>query len=235
VPPLPLVRVRLKYPDVETLVERFSPNVTRGGIFLASREPQAVGTAIRFEVSLLAGTAVLAGEGRVTWVKPFDPATPTKPHGMGVSFSRIDPACRDMFRRLVERRETTAKRAPTPPGGAVVPAAREVPAFSAEVEGIDDNALRRTMDRARSLAAKVEDVESLLTREAEEAPTLQQALADLPRYLERRRASRSNAAGVPSNSDARSDGAEPGADHPNGAASGPPASGDSAPDDGHDA
>jgi uncharacterized protein (TIGR02266 family) len=188
---LPLVRVRLKYPDVETLVERFSPNVTRGGIFLASREPRPVGALVRFEVSLLSGTAVLAGEGKVTWVKPFDAAAPARPHGMGVSFTRIDPSCREMFRRLVERRETSSNpRRPAAPGSTAsdgTPVARMPEAFSAELEGIDDGALRRATDRARALAARVENVDDLLVKEPEEAVTLEQALADLPRYLQSRR------------------------------------------------
>jgi molecular chaperone DnaK len=186
---LPLVRVRLKYPDEETLVERFAPNVTRGGIFLASREPRAVGSLIRFEVSLLAGTQVLAGEGRVTWVKPFDPAAPARPHGMGVSFTKIDPSCKEMFRRLVERRETSAppRRPAQPLGVDGTVQAREAAPFSAELVGIAAGALRRAIDRARALAAKVENLEDLLVREPEETATVEQALADLPRYLQTRR------------------------------------------------
>jgi uncharacterized protein (TIGR02266 family) len=192
---LPLVRVRLKYPDVETLVERFSPNVTRGGIFLASRDPRPVGALLRFEVSLLSGTPVLAGEGKVTWVKPFDPAAPSRPHGMGVSFTRIDPSCTEMFRRLVEQREIS----PSPRRAAGLSSAaldgtpvRMPEAFSAELEGIDDGALRRTIDRARVLAARVENLDDLLVKEVDEAPTLEQALADLPRYLQGRRAPAGN-------------------------------------------
>jgi molecular chaperone DnaK len=205
---LPLVRVRLKYPDVETLVERFSPNVTRGGIFLASREPRAVGSLVRFEVSLLTGTSVLAGEGKVTWVKPFDPAAPARPHGMGVSFTRIDPSCRDMFRRLVERRETNpAPRRPGPQAGGPGMSSSPPPAlpFSAELEGIDDASFRRAIDRARTLAARIDNVDELLVREAEEPPSLEQALADLPRYLQVRRStggSPRTGVGVPAVSEA---------------------------------
>src|SRR4051794_33366564 len=91
---LPLVRVRLKYPDVDTFTERFAPNVTRGGIFLASRDPRPVGTVVRFEVSLVSGTPVLVGKGRVTWTKAHDPTEPTRPYGMGVQFIELDRASR---------------------------------------------------------------------------------------------------------------------------------------------
>jgi molecular chaperone DnaK len=194
--PPALVRVRLKYPDVETLVERFSPNVTRGGIFLASRDPRPVDSTIRFEVSLLGGTVVLSGEGKVTWVKAYDPATPARPHGMGVSFTRLDPSCREMFKRLIDRRESVSRPGIVVTGGAangtdrparlLTPGTRD--AVAADLEAIDDTALRRAVDRARSLAARVENVDELLTPDAPAAvPELREALADLPRYLEKRR------------------------------------------------
>jgi len=38
-PDVPLVRIQLRYPDEATFIHRFAPNVTRGGIFIASRSP----------------------------------------------------------------------------------------------------------------------------------------------------------------------------------------------------
>jgi uncharacterized protein (TIGR02266 family) len=196
---LPLCRVRLKYPDVETLVERFSANVTRGGIFLASREPRPVDTAIRFEVSLLGGAVVLSGEGKVTWVKAFDPAAPARPHGMGVSFTRLDPGCRDMWKRLIDRREARAGRngaEPVRPARLPTPGSRD--AVAAELEAIDDTALRRASDRARSLAARIANVEDLLVRDPPESvPEMREALAELPRYLQTRRGTGANRVGDP--------------------------------------
>jgi molecular chaperone DnaK len=48
--PVPTVRLHLKCSDTEDFVERFAPNVTRGGIFLPTREPRDVGATIRFEL-----------------------------------------------------------------------------------------------------------------------------------------------------------------------------------------
>jgi molecular chaperone DnaK len=195
--PLALVRVRLKYPDVETLIERFSPNVTRGGIFLASRDPRPVGTAIRFEVSLLGGQVVMAGEGKVTWVKEYDPATPTRPHGMGVSFTRLDSNCREMWKRLIERREATA-RPRTPAAGTAVGSPRTLTpgsrdAVAADLEAVDDAALRRAVERARNLAGRIDNVDELLAPDAPApVPELREALADLPRYLQSRRGTGAN-------------------------------------------
>src|SRR5688572_8348223 len=95
------VRLRLRYPDVDTFVEKFAPNVSRGGLFLASKTPRAVGETFRFEVSLKDGKPVLAGEGKVTWIKQFDPDQPLKPHGMGVQFIRIDQASKALLDRIM--------------------------------------------------------------------------------------------------------------------------------------
>ncbi len=124
---LPLVRVRLKYPDVDTFAERFAPNVTRGGIFLASREPRPVGTVLRFEVSLMSGIPVLTGKGRVTWTKAYDPGEPSRPYGMGVQFTELDPASRPVLDRLLQRRDPARAAAAAParsPAPAPAPAAR---------------------------------------------------------------------------------------------------------------
>jgi uncharacterized protein (TIGR02266 family) len=194
---LPLVRVRLKHPDVQTFVERFAPNVTRGGVFLASREPRPVGALIRFEVSLVTGAVVLTGEGRVTWVKPYNASEPARPHGMGVQFTDLDASSRPMLERLLERREASGRKVSSPP-----PAARPAPwqqyaerrsnePISNEFDSVEDAALRRAADRARVLAGKTDpdQLEALMQAEAEVPATLAQALEELPRFLARGRGS----------------------------------------------
>src|SRR5262245_42752321 len=95
------VRIRLRYTDLDTFVERFAPNVTRGGIFLASKTPRPVGDVFPFEVQLANGQVALSGEGKVIWIKEFNPAEPQRPHGMGVQFTRVDPASRETLNRIL--------------------------------------------------------------------------------------------------------------------------------------
>jgi uncharacterized protein (TIGR02266 family) len=182
------VRVRLRYPDLETFVEKFAPNVTRGGIFLASRSPRPVGQVLRFEVLLRQGAPVLSGNGKVTWVKEFDPAEPHRPYGMGVQFLEVDLAARPVLERLLQRKQAR----PTPPpslglgvrtgsdGGRV--ADRATPGDGND-DDLDDTAMRRTLERARTLSARTEDLDGLLTLDPEESATLSHALDDLPRLL----------------------------------------------------
>jgi uncharacterized protein (TIGR02266 family) len=187
--PEDVVRVRLRYPDLDTFVEKYAPNVTRGGIFLASREPRPVGEVLRFEVLLRQGGPVLSGEGRVTWVKEFNPAEPHRPYGMGVQFLYVDPDARQVLERLLKKKElsrsgpqpTVASPAPAPESraAATVPDLRAI-----SDDDLDENTMRRTLDRARLLSARTDDLEALLAADPEEEPaTLSRALSDLPRLL----------------------------------------------------
>jgi uncharacterized protein (TIGR02266 family) len=234
------VRVRLRYADVGTFCEKFAPNVTRGGIFLASRDPRAVGTVLRFEVCLQDGTAVLAGEGRVTWVKAFNPAEPGKPHGMGVQFLSIEPASRPVLDRLLRVKELAGRRstmstpivAPAAPPGSAASAAGTPAAAPAradertaeappptEFDRVEDSVLRRVVDRARLLSARTEDIEALLQKEEEPPASLSEALAEMPRFLANGRRSSGFFRAIPEPTPATASGPVPrgdGGDKPSG-------------------
>jgi molecular chaperone DnaK len=182
---------------LDTFVARFAPNVTRGGVFLASRKPRPVGETIRFEIALAQGFPVLWGSGRVTWVRDFNPDEPHRAHGMGVQFTFVDPECRPLLDRLLERK-SAARLTPVSgvpivlprPTSAVSPAARGTatsPSPDGPDEWADDASVRRASDRARMLTGGADEIESLLQRTPDEPATLEQALAELPRLLSPRR------------------------------------------------
>jgi molecular chaperone DnaK len=204
------VRIRLRYTELDTFVERFAVNVTRGGIFLASRSPRPVGEVFLFEVLLADGKVALAGEGKVTWVKQVDPAAPQKPYGMGVQFLRLPAASRQVLDRMLKVKAggrvapvTDSASQPiaappagraaarTPANGLGMAAAARAPVDTsvdlAAEYGLDETALRRATDRSwlgpsgRSVEAELED---LLKPEALEPATLALALAELPRLLD---------------------------------------------------
>ncbi|HJX62322.1 MAG TPA: PilZ domain-containing protein [Polyangia bacterium] len=192
-----LVRLNLRYPDLDAFVARFAPNVTRGGVFLASRKPRPVGEVIRFEIALAQGSPVLWGSGRVTWVREFNPAEPHRAHGMGVQFTFLDPECRPLLDRLLERKKAVRL---TPVSGVPIVLPRQTSAASLAARGsatsaspdgpdewADDTAVRRAADRARMLLGGTDEIESLLQRTPDEPTTLEQALADLPRLISNRR------------------------------------------------
>ena len=190
-PDVPLVRIQLRYPDESVFLNRFAPNVTRGGIFLTSRAPHPVGAVIAFEVALMQGPPLLCGTGRVTWVRDYDPREPQRAHGMGVQFLRVDPSTKPMLEKLLSykslpQRFTPAAGVPfTTPRPAITRTgtSETLPADGDPSTWIDDQGMRKAIDRARILARGVDDVEVLRKREREETPTLEAALAQLPRLL----------------------------------------------------
>jgi molecular chaperone DnaK len=122
----------LRYPDVDTFVARFAPNVTRGGVFLASRKPRPVGEVVRFEISLPQGPPLLWGTGRVTWVREFNPAEPHRAHGMGVQFTLVAPECRPLLDRLLATKNAAR---PTPGAGVPIIVPRQHPALMTLANG----------------------------------------------------------------------------------------------------
>ena len=191
-----MVRIQLRYPDEATFIQRFSPNVTRGGIFLASRVPHPTGTVMAFEVAIMQGPPLLAGTGKVTWVREFNPNEPQRAHGMGVQFLQVAPDTKPMLDRLIEHKSQPPRL--TPVAGVPVTSPRPDAKRGTPAEGsitldgdpstwIDDQAVKQAIDRARVLASRIEDVEALRVRDKEDPPSLEQALADLPRLLASKR------------------------------------------------
>jgi molecular chaperone DnaK len=98
------LRIRLALGSVDDFVERYAANVSRGGIFVRTRDPLAPGTEVRLEVALESGQVVLRGRGIVRWTTP--PSAPGEPHrepGMGVRFADLTPESRAVVERAVAR------------------------------------------------------------------------------------------------------------------------------------
>lgn len=195
------LRVRLRYAAFDTFIEKFAPNITRGGVFLASKAPLPVGSTFAFEIQLAGGEVALAGEGKVTWVKPFDPASPQKAHGMGVQFLRLDPPSRETLNQILARKAATVAgvvRAPIQmsassgghrPGSNGTSSARiDTNVDLAGELGIDEVKLRRATDRHRMAAGRatteLDELEALLRPDPVEPAGIAQALAELPRMLD---------------------------------------------------
>jgi uncharacterized protein (TIGR02266 family) len=100
------MRIKLKYPDVQSFIERYSSNISRGGIFVQTRRPRPIGTVLRFEFLLSDQTRLIRGEGRVAWVRERDEGG--EPAGMGVKYTRLDRQSRELIERALSYREQLA-------------------------------------------------------------------------------------------------------------------------------
>ena len=195
------LRIRLRFASFDALIDKFAPNVTRGGVFLASRTPLPIGSTFAFEIQLAGGEVALAGDGKVTWVKAFDPTAPQKPHGMGVQFLRLDNPSRELLNKILARKAATAvpgapARTPMAMGGSgahkIGTNGTAQPKIDTSVDlatefGVDEARLRRAVDRnwlgANRMAGEIDELENLLKPEAIEPVSIAQALAELPRML----------------------------------------------------
>jgi uncharacterized protein (TIGR02266 family) len=173
------MRIKLKYPDVETFIQKYAVNISKGGIFIATKQPKPVGTVVKFEFLLAnaAQTSLIRGEGQVQWTREYDPSAPTKAHGMGVKFNRLDPESQAIVDRALAWRaqqglskkdsEGISVASVAPPGA--TPEPMHMPMPSGEVtRGIDaeEPAPKRSgLDPEERAAARAFD------REREEEPT----------------------------------------------------------------
>jgi hypothetical protein len=99
-----VIRIKLRYDDVEVMVQRFASNVGKSGLFLPTKALQPIGTELKFELRLADDTPVLVGVGKVRAATPPDPDHPRMPFGMAIELSRVTPQSRALILRMLERR-----------------------------------------------------------------------------------------------------------------------------------
>jgi uncharacterized protein (TIGR02266 family) len=193
------IRIRLRHASFDAFIEKFAPNLTRGGVFIASRTPLPIGSTFAFEIQLAGGEVAMAGDGKVTWVKAFDPAAPQKAHGMGVQFLRLDNPSRELLNKILAKKAAAAPgataRAPMPLAGSgphkIGTNGVSQPRVDTSVDlaaefGVDEARLRRAVDRnwvGAKGAVEIDELEKLLKPDPVEPVSIAQALAELPRLL----------------------------------------------------
>jgi len=57
------MKIKFKSTSLEQFIERYSVDVSRGGIFIRTKEPQSIGTQIKFEFQLQDGSPLIVEEG----------------------------------------------------------------------------------------------------------------------------------------------------------------------------
>jgi molecular chaperone DnaK len=120
------LRIRLAYGSVDDFVDRYASNVSRGGIFVRTRDPKPPGTEVQLAVALDSGQEVVRGRGVVRWTTPpSGPGEPPRDAGMGIRFVEITAESRALVERIVSRGGPASRSDEPPlprPGGADAPA-----------------------------------------------------------------------------------------------------------------
>jgi len=128
--------VRLAYGSVDEFIERFAVNMSRGGLFIRTRDPRPVGTAVHLEIRLQTGETVIRGQGIVRWVQAAEGGAHSHPPlapGMGIQFTSLDEPSRTVVERMVSLRDKrglapgAAGAAPVAPRPAVTPPPTRAP------------------------------------------------------------------------------------------------------------
>lgn len=90
------------YRTVDGFITDWATNISRGGIFINTRNALAVGTTVRLIISLPDTAFPFDLVGRVTRVTEFDNPSNQVP-GMGIEFIDVDEEKRARIERFVER------------------------------------------------------------------------------------------------------------------------------------
>jgi type IV pilus assembly protein PilZ len=90
------------YRTVDGFITDWAVNISKGGIFVNTRTPLAVGAQVRLILSLPDGAFPFDLSGRVAWVNEYDNATNLVP-GMGIEFLDIDDGKRTRIASFVDK------------------------------------------------------------------------------------------------------------------------------------
>ena len=110
------LQLRLAFASMEDFIERYALNVSRGGIFVRSRDSSAPGTELLLDIALESGEGVIRGRGVVCWTTPpAAPGEPSRDPGMGIQFVELTPGSRALVERVVGSQGAAAAAASLEP------------------------------------------------------------------------------------------------------------------------
>lgn len=98
------LRLRVDYERMNSFFADYTKNISKGGTFIKTERPFAIGTRCQFSFTLPALSDPLLLEGEVTWTVPKEVAQARgEDAGMGVRFVFRDAAAQREFEEMVEK------------------------------------------------------------------------------------------------------------------------------------
>jgi uncharacterized protein (TIGR02266 family) len=94
--------IPVAYRSVGSFLTDWATNISQGGLFINTRKPLAVGTAVKIIIQLPGAAFPYEMAGRVTRVTQYDNHANMVP-GMGIEFTDVDDAKRREIEAFVER------------------------------------------------------------------------------------------------------------------------------------
>src|SRR5206468_11681875 len=99
------LKIKFKSANIDQFIERYSVDVSRGGIFIRTKEPLPVGTQLKFEFQLQDAQPLISGEGTVVWIREHDPTRTGVAPGMGVRFDKLALQSQQVLNRILAEKQ----------------------------------------------------------------------------------------------------------------------------------
>src|SRR5205814_1885715 len=95
-------KVQIKTEGLEKFIEKFSGNISLGGIFIKTPQPLPVGKEVVITVVLPGGDKLIEARGTVTWTRPAHDPHSGEPAGMGIRFNKLAEGSEKTLEAVVE-------------------------------------------------------------------------------------------------------------------------------------
>ncbi len=91
------LKLEVRYQRLNAFIADYTHNLSKGGTFIRTEDPLALGDSLEFELHVPKHDAPLTLHGRVVWVTSVENATNDAPAGMGLEFVWSDEEERAAF------------------------------------------------------------------------------------------------------------------------------------------
>jgi uncharacterized protein (TIGR02266 family) len=98
------LRIKFRSESLQQFIERYGVDVSRGGIFIRTREPLPVGTRLKLDFQLVDTAPLFQGDGTVVWIREHDATRAGVTPGMGVRFDRLTPESQTTLDTILEEK-----------------------------------------------------------------------------------------------------------------------------------
>jgi uncharacterized protein (TIGR02266 family) len=108
------LRIKFRSANLDEFIERYAVDISKGGIFIRTREPLSVNSRLKLDFQLLDAQPLLEGEGTVVWIRQPDPARPEVTPGMGVRFDKLTPDSQARVDKILSEKDRLAQAGKAP-------------------------------------------------------------------------------------------------------------------------
>jgi uncharacterized protein (TIGR02266 family) len=98
------LRIKFRSESLQQFIERYGVDVSRGGIFIRTREPLPVGTRLKLDFQLVDTAPLFQGDGTVVWIREHDASRAGVTPGMGVRFDRLTSESQTTLDTILEEK-----------------------------------------------------------------------------------------------------------------------------------